>query len=277
MLTSLVFSLATEHPQALPPHLGRASHSLLLRLVEAFAPALSDALHEPNQPRPFTCSTLWGARRRGGSLHLEPGATYYLRFTGLTEPISAHLQAWAKEPPETVELDNAPLRVVEATLDAEVHPWAGSTTYEALSSPHLLAQQRPSSHAGIEFAAATAFRSSGRTVPLPLPELVYGGLVARWNHFAPVSVSDEVRRYAEECLAISRYRLRTVAVKAKGKSVQIGFVGRCRYTALNRDRYWLGLIQMLTDYCFYAGIGYQTTAGLGQARRATRRTRPGKK
>jgi CRISPR-associated endoribonuclease Cas6 len=50
--------------------------------------------------------------------------------------------------------------------------------------------------------------------------------------------------------------------------VQIGFVGKCQYTALNRDRYWLGVIQLLTDFAFYAGIGYQTAVGMGQARRA---------
>jgi CRISPR-associated endoribonuclease Cas6 len=204
-------------------------------------------------------------------LHLEPGGAYHVRFTGLTEQVSAHLQALAEGPPATVELDDAPLQVVSATLDPAHHPWAGSTTYEALSAPYLLARTRPAPQAEIEFAAPTAFRSAGRTLPLPLPELVYGGLAMRWNHFAPVSISEEVRRYAEECLAISRYRLKTVALKAKGASLQIGFVGHCRYTALNRDRYWLGLVQLLTDYIFFAGVGYQTAAGLGQARRAVGR------
>ena len=244
MLTSLVFTLSTARSQTLPSHLGRASHALLLRLIAAADPALAEALHAPDQPRPFTCSTLWGARRRGGTLHLAPGDVYRLRFTGLTGAVSAHLQAWAETPPRTVELDNAPLQVLSATLDPKVEPWAGQSTYEALSAPYLLAQDRPASRTAIEFAAPTAFRSSGRTLPVPLPELVYGGLVMRWNQFAPVSISEEVRQYAEECLAINRYRLRTVAIRAKSRSVQIGFVGHCHYTTLNHDRYWMGLIQL---------------------------------
>ena len=268
MLTSLVLTLETQHSQTLPPHLGRASHALLLRIIDAADPELAETLHTPDQPRPFTCSTLWGPRRRGGALLLEPGAQYHLRLTGLTEQVSRHLRAFAEAPPETVELDNTPLQVAGATVDPTEHPWAGSATYEALSAPYLLAREVPASRAEIEFAAPTAFRSAGRTFPVPLPELVFGGLAGRWNAFAPVSISDEVQRYAQECLAISRYRLRTVALKARGGSIQIGFVGRCRFTALNRDRYWLGLIQMLTDYAFYAGVGYQTAAGLGQARRA---------
>ena len=55
--------------------------------------------------------------------------------------------------------------------------------------------------------------------------------------------------------------------------MQIGFTGRCGFTAFNDDRYWLGVIQLLTDYAFYAGIGYQTTMGMGQARRDTPPTR----
>jgi len=271
MLTSLLLSLTTDRPQTLPPHLGRASHALLLRLFDVADPALAEALHTPNQPRPFTCSTLWGARRRKGNLYLEPEKAYSIRFTGLTEPVSAQLRMLAELPPTQVELDHVSLRVLNASLDPKAHPWAGQSTYEALSAPHLLARELPSPYVEVEFAAPTAFRSAGRTVPLPLPALVFGGLATRWNDFAPVAISDEVRRFAEECLAISRYRLKTVAVKAKGQSVQIGFVGSCRYTALNRDRYWLGLIQMLADYAFYAGVGYQTTAGLGQARRAVAR------
>jgi CRISPR-associated endoribonuclease Cas6 len=85
-----------------------------------------------------------------------------------------------------------------------------------------------------------------------------------------VAVSDEVRRFATECLGISRYKLSTRAVSGKGGSVHIGFVGECQYTALRYDRYWQGVIQLLTDYAFYAGIGYRTTAGMGQAQRAAR-------
>jgi CRISPR-associated endoribonuclease Cas6 len=271
MLTSLVLSLTTEHARTLPLHLGRAGHALFLRLIAASDPALAEALHAPNQPRPFTCSTLWGARRQAGALCLEPGPTYFMRFTGLSGPVSAHLQAWVVAPPATVELDNVALTVSQATLDPQMHPWAGQSSYESLSAPYLLARAQPKPQVELEFAAPTAFRSAGRTVPLPLPELVFGGLATRWNEFAPVAIAEEVRRFAGECLAISRYRLKTVMLQAKGQSMQIGFVGRCAYTALNRDRYWLGLIQMLADYAFYAGVGYQTSVGLGQARRAVAR------
>ncbi|MEA3340316.1 MAG: CRISPR system precrRNA processing endoribonuclease RAMP protein Cas6 [Chloroflexota bacterium] len=268
MLTSLVFTLTTDTPLTFPPHLGRASHAAFLRLISQTDPDLAERLHAPNQRRPFTCSNLWGVRRQGRSLTLAPGASAFLRFTGLTGEVSRHLQQLADEPPPHIELEGVKLTVQRATLDPDAHPWANHTTYEELAAVHLLPGEATSHHAELEFAAPTAFRSAGLTLPFPLPALVYGGLLGKWNEFAPIAVSEDARRFAEECLAASRYKLSTRAITAKGRSIQIGFVGRCRYVALNKDRYWLGVIQTLTDYAFYAGVGYQTTRGMGQARRA---------
>ncbi|MBU0496250.1 MAG: CRISPR system precrRNA processing endoribonuclease RAMP protein Cas6 [Chloroflexi bacterium] len=268
MLTSLVFTLTADRPRTLPSHLGRASHAAFLRLLAQQDSALAERLHTPDERRPFTCSNLWGARRRGGSLTLTPDAPVYLRYTGLTAAVSEHLQRLADAPPASIEVENVPLTVQQATLDPAAHPWAGQTTYARLAADHLLPGTPPAPHAALEFASPTAFRSGGLTVPVPLPGLVYGSLVDKWNAFAPVAVSEEVRRFADECLAISRYKLATSAVSGKGEALQIGCVGHCRYAAVNRDRYWLGVIQLLTDYAFYAGVGYQTTMGLGQAQRA---------
>ncbi len=268
MLTSLVITLASGQRVTLPSHLGRASHAVFLRCVARTDPQLAERLHEADARRPFTCSALWGGRHQGGSLVLSPDAPAFLRYTGLTEEVSTHIQRLAEHPPQSVELEGARLSITGATLDPSAHPWAGHTRYEELAARYLLPGQAVESRAELEFASPTAFRSAGRVIPLPLPGLVFGSLVEKWNAFAPVAVAEEVRRFAEECLAISRYHLSTRAVEAKEGSLQIGFVGRCRYVALNRDRYWLGLIQLLTDYAFYAGVGYQTAVGMGQARRA---------
>ena len=88
---------------------------------------------------------------------------------------------------------------------------------------------------GLRFASPTLFRSADKNVPLPLPGLVFGGLLDRWNAFAPIQVHPEVRRFAEECLAIGRYRLETVAVRfgEEGQHGAVaGCVGRCSYAIL---------------------------------------------
>jgi CRISPR-associated endoribonuclease Cas6 len=82
-------------------------------------------------------------------------------------------------------------------------------------------------------------------------------------------VHPETRRFAEERLAVSRYRLETrrVAFGDDGRRGTVaGCVGDCFYAILDKDRYWMGLIQLLAAFSFYAGVGRRTTMGLGQCR-----------
>lgn len=268
MLTSLKLTLRSVRPEKLPPHLGRAARAVLLGLIADEDPDLAERLHAPNERRPYTCSRVWGAPTQDGSLIIEPDNQVHLRYTGLTGDVSAHLRRLSQDPPPHIEVEGARLRIDDATLDRDVDRWAGETTYEELADDYLLASKSPDRRTKIWFVSPTTFRSGGQTVPVPLPDLVYGSLVETWNAFSPVAVSEDARRFAEECLAISRYRLSTRAVSGKGGSVHIGFVGECQYTTLRYDRYWQGVIQLLTDYAFYSGVGYRTTAGMGQARRA---------
>jgi len=276
MLVSLVLVVEAEREAVLPPYLGRASHAIFLRGVAERDPVLAERLHAPDERRPFTCSSLVGARltRVDGELRavVSPGRPLFLRYTGLTAEVSEHLARWAEAPPPAVEIEGARLTVQGATLDPAVHPWAGQTTYPALLRKALPTGEMLPRHLELEFFSPTAFHSGGRNVPLPLPDLVYGSLLEKWNDFSPVAVSPEVRRFAQECMAISRYDLSTRAVPGKGEGMQIGFVGRCRYVALRADPYWLGVLQALTEYAFWAGVGYQTTVGMGQARKVVKLT-----
>ena len=273
MLTSLVFSLAPAEAASMPLFLGRASHSAFLRLVAARDSEMADRLHAPNERRPFTCSNLMGGKRVGRNLELAPDDAVSIRFTGLNSEVSALLTEFSVNPPTELEVDRIVFAVRGATLDPASDPWAGQASYETLASQRLLPAEPAPNFAELDFLSPTAFRSGGHTLPVPLPGLVYGSLVDVWNQFAPVAVSEEMRRYAEECLAMSRYRLSTQAVPGKGRPVQIGCVGHCRYVATNRDRYWLGVLQLLTDFAFFAGVGRQTSVGMGQVRRRTSQAR----
>jgi CRISPR-associated endoribonuclease Cas6 len=103
-------------------------------------------------------------------------------------------------------------------------------------------------------------------VPLPLLDLVFGSLLDRWQAFAPLALNPDLRRFAAEQVAVARYRLRTRALPFKPGAMQVGFSGECLFVALRRDRYWLSVLHLLADFAFYAGVGYQTSMGMGQAR-----------
>ncbi|MGB9724345.1 MAG: hypothetical protein ACP5OO_13015 [Chloroflexia bacterium] len=76
MLSSLVIALRAERPARFPPHLDRASHAVLLRLIAECDSSLAERLHAPDERRPFTCSTLWGPHRQGDALVLLPGRPF---------------------------------------------------------------------------------------------------------------------------------------------------------------------------------------------------------
>ena len=265
MLTSLVLTLTVDEPASLPRYLGRASHALLLRLLDERDPALAAELHDGEGPKPFTCSELVGGRKRGETQWLAPEQTAWVRYTGLTEPVSRQLLALAAEPPETVELDRQTLRVTSATIDPGDHPWAGCTSYQALCD-EMLGRSAPPRRIALRHVSPTTFRSQGINIPAPLPYLVIGSLLNRWQAFAPVAVSPDAVRYAEEMMALARYRLQTTMVRLEGRGARVGFVGESELALLNRDRYWGNVMALLAAYSEYAGVGGHTGMGMGQTR-----------
>jgi CRISPR-associated endoribonuclease Cas6 len=268
MLISLILTLISEQDGVLPPHLGRAHYAETLKHLGQVDAALASAIHEANGPKPLTCSGLWGASGRGENVTVRAGDAYQMRITGLTATVSQALQrALCEAPPAQWVLHGHPFRLGEVLCDPARHPWSGVTTYEELAAGQLLGSGQLARHVTLEFASPTAFKSAGLTVPVPMPNLVFGSLVERWNTFSPVTLSPDMRRFGEEMVAISRYRLESRALEQKNGALRIGGVGQVTYTALGGDRYWLSVLQMLADFARYSGVGVQTATGMGQVRR----------
>ena len=284
-LTSLILTLRPREETHVPSALGRGAHAALLDAVRAVNPDLAQKLHDDENARPFTCSSLMGKRKNGA---LVPTETFTLRYTALTREladllptlftptelgIASHAERSAS--PRTramtiIGLDAATLVIQSVTMEAAQHPWAANTDYEHLSARWLLAREMPESRVTLHFASPTAFKVGGKIQPFPLPDLVFGSLLAKWNAFAPVTLPDETRRFAAECLAVSRFEISTFAAPFKSEgALKIGAVGTVTYSAINRDRYWLSVINLLADFAQFAGVGASTTMGMGQCRRMT--------
>lgn len=268
MLIAIVIHLIAEQEILLPFHLGRAVHASILERIAGADPDLAAAIHAGDGPKPLTCSSLLGVRSAGDAVQLRAGQPVTVRFTGLTAAVSQALAACLlAHRPATWTLANQTFQVIDATDDPAVHGWTGRTTYEALAAAQLVQAEHPSRQVTLEFASPTSFKSKEMNIPVPLPGLLFGSLVERWNSFSPVVLSPEMRRYGEEVMAISRYKLESRAVGQKGDGLRIGGVGTVTYRALAGDRYWLGVMQMLANFALYAGVGVQTATGMGQVRR----------
>lgn len=263
-LLSLVLTLRPlelDPARPLPLWWGPAAHAALLRVVQQIDPALSARLHDESTLKPFTVSSLMG---RPGPEH-----TSTLRFTAVNAEVSGLLleaaQNGALAPGARLELDYVPFEITAAVWQAEQHPWAGAAGYSQLAGQTLMGAEPPR-HISLQLASPTAFRSAGVDQPLPLPELVFGNLLNRWNDYAPAAFPPEARRYAAECLALSRFELRSRSTRFKENGMRIGCLGQVSYTAVNYDRYWLSLLHTLAAYALFAGVGAGVGLGFGQCR-----------
>jgi CRISPR-associated endoribonuclease Cas6 len=268
MLVSIVLTLASPAVKTLPSFLGRANYAAVLARVGRFDAALAERIHSREGPKPLTCSSLLGVSDRAREVTVSADAAVNVRVTGLTAEVSACLiSALLDNPPDVWELDGHCFAVQTVVCDPARHAWSGSTSYETLAASQLMRADQLDRQVTLEFASPTAFKSKEMTMPVPLPGLVFGSLVERWNAFSPVALSPEMRAYGEEVMAISRYRLESRAVEQKNQAVRIGAVGQATYRALAGDRYWLGVMNMLAGFALYGGVGVQTTTGMGQVRR----------
>ncbi len=265
MPSAIVYTISPLRAGSVPASLGRATHAAVLRLIRDADSALAARVHDEDGLKPLTVSNVSGLGPDRFT-QVEPGRSYSVRVTLLSAELEAIAASWAPETIGELDLDGHAWRVVGRATAAGEQPWAGSASYEELAAPLLERSAELPARWELSFASPVTFRRRGVNVPLPMPELVFGSLLEKWNAFAPLALPDEVRRYAEECLAVSRHELRTVAGATSGGALQIGAVGRCTYVAATKDRYWQACITALARFAFYSGVGAGTARGFGQAR-----------
>ena len=263
-LVSLVLTVRPHIKTRMPSALGRAAHAALLRALDPVRPELATAWHDNAGLRPFTCSSLLGSRQNGS---VVPDVAYTVRYTSLASGLSDVLPSLFP-PGSDIELDSVRFRIESATTDPNIHPWAAHISFEDISARWLLGRQAPDPRLTLQLASPTACKSGGKAQVLPLADLVFGSLLDKWNAHAPIALPLETRRFGAEYLAVSRCELRTAAAPFKSAgAVKFGAVGTVTYATLNRDRYWMSVINLLADFAQFAGVGVSTALGMGQAKR----------
>lgn len=268
MPTALIFTLRPTAAATVPANLSRAAHAWVLDLIQQADADLAEQMHADTQVRPFTVSNLWELPGKASSAEVSPERTYTLRVTLLTPTLEALAAAWTPDTLGTLTLGSSTWHMLHSTANPTLHPWAGHIAYEELAAGVLLTPGEPPTRWELEFASPVTFRQRGVNQPFPTPDLVFGSLLEKWNTAAALELpAEEVRLFASTGMAVSWFDLRSVVVPTKGKALQVGAVGRCTYTAVERgDRYWLACADILARFAFYSGVGAGTARGMGQTR-----------
>jgi CRISPR-associated endoribonuclease Cas6 len=251
----------------MPQWWGRAAQMALLKAIAELDETLAKKLHDDTGLRPYTASSLLGRFPRK---KLDLLGSYTLRFTGLTAVVSETLLRATTEGAfavgRTLELDFFPFEVTAVYRSKEEHAWAGESTFGELMNALVGDENPPARKFLFQLTSPLVFHSQQKTQPLPLPDLFFGSLLEKWNAFAPMAMPAEVRRYAETMVAISRFDLESRAAHMKAGGLRVGSVGKVQFSALNSDRYWLGMLNTLAGFAQFSGAGAGTTQGLGQVK-----------
>lgn len=290
-LVALVLELEAQVATFIDDHMGRALQQVGLSILGQHDPELAQRIHDTDDLKPFSVSGLMrGERLFFGKV--EVGTRTWIRLTGLSSETALALLSYARqlhlkiqaEQAPLIEIDRMPWRIVDAHL-SDSHAWAGVSSYQTLIERQR--QARPPESIRLRFITPTTFRSNAVNLPLPLPHLVFGGLLTRWTQFTPHRLRDlpqnQLDAYIAHHLVLSQYQLQTILVRGKQGGREIGFVGEVTYDLLRvsdhlhkHDPELEALIQaqsvwfartigLLADLARWSGVGRKTTTGLGMA------------
>jgi CRISPR-associated endoribonuclease Cas6 len=231
-----IIQLSLYHLRPLPATLNRAMHGMCLQWFANANPKLAEQLHQSSSS-PFTIS----ARPRNRQ-------QIQIRITVLQSELLAPL-LWGLCPHLGQEIF---VTEVACQVSPNVQVLT-SNNYEKLS-------QIPSqSRLELEFQTPTSFKQQNIIQPFPLPELVFGGLLRRWNTFAQENLKFDKTEWQG---MIAAYDLKTQALKMKAD--EIGSIGWIRYEFPNPEQARIATI--LAHFAEYAGVGRKTAMGMGQVR-----------
>lgn len=266
-LYSVVFELRVSHAATVSGTTGHLAHALFLSLIQQFDPALSAYLHNLPGPKPFTISPLLGVKQQPENLILPGELLCSLRITLLDGgDLWHHLSTYALQTEVVqVHLGPAQLRLIRFITSTNVDRtgWAEITDWQMLT--HLPVQHIIS----IQFASPTAFSLGARGYELfPKPSFIWESLLRAWNAYAPQHLKMDKQRlctFLKDHVSVLDCDIATLMWRYP-RYVQKGFVGTCTYQIQEEDDDIAANLTTLAAFARYAGIGYKTTMGMGQAR-----------
>jgi len=274
-LYAIVLRLVVLRPGAVPYHHGDFARDALLDLIGKGDIELATSLHDQNDHKPYTIAPLYGGKRRAdGAQHFGIGDTAFWRFTLLCEPaFEAVLRRYilSRELPH-VRIGAVEFGVTDSFASNNSHPDSGYVTVPALYERWNVPVDTLSRTLTLDFLTPTVFNlgydreTKTRTLhTLPSPRFVFGTLRREWLKLGGVGPGDEFDDWTERNIEIAALDLHTQEARIKGHFIS-GFTGRVTYS-VRRDNRWWGVTQLLGEFVFWRGCGYQTTCGMGQVRR----------
>ena len=232
-LHTIEINISTFKP--LPPTLGRAIHALCFRWFANTSPELAEKLHQ-QESLPMTLGLKYCSPKQ-----------MLLRISLLQKELLAPL-LWGMN----ADLGN---EIVLAGIPCRLGGWVDVVKTNSFEK---LMQVPVEKFIELQFFTPTSFKQGKNIQPFPLPELVFNGLLRRWNIFAPEKLHFPKIEWSG---VVAAYELKTYAMKMEG-GAEIGAEGWVRYRFADNEQARIAAI--LANFAFFCGIGRKTAMGMGQ-------------
>ena len=188
-----------------------------------------------------------------------------MRITVLEDELAQRTEdEWLGKLPETIALADKRWRILGWTCDSDRDPWAGQVEQRSWADSYLSASEPPERWA-VRLLTPTAFSGERAHMVFPLPNLLLGSWLRRWQAFGPILLPDDLVERVRAGLVPSAYRLKTAAVR-HGRRLHIGAVGTLGMRALGLKPEERAAVDLLAAYAFWAGSGHHTAQGMGLTR-----------
>ncbi len=231
--------IAISSVQPLPPTIGRAIHALCFRWFANTSPELAEILHQ-QETLPMTMAWEYCSPKKN-----------LLKISLLQKELLAPL-LWGMN----ADLGN---EITLAGIPCRLDGWIDITQTTSFEKLAQLPTQRSNQGAiDLKFITPTSFKQGKNVQPFPLPDLVFNGLLRRWNIFAPEALKFPKIEWNG---IVSAYELKTYAMKMEG-GAEIGAEGLVKYKFADSEQARIATI--LAHFATYSGIGRKTAMGMGQ-------------
>ncbi len=134
---------------------------------------------------------------------------------------------------------------------------------ELISYTKLFEEALPSRRIELKFMSPTTFRRGSLDHPLPEPELIFKGLIRKWQRFSDLKIGVDLREIIKEKIAVAGVWIGTRRVSLSSLGWIGGFTGRVALSVEERSEEALKWLNALADFGEFAGVGRKTTMGFG--------------
>ena len=257
MVTAAIIQLQASHQTDLPVSHGLLANAAALALFARYDPALARQLHDQNGGKPFTVSMLVTRHPGDGkTIRLAAGARCQWRITGLNQEVGDCLRQVRLG--EQVRIGASVWQIEQVKLE--------SRTYGDIAAQWLtMAEDKLPPVVTLQVISPAAFKRGRYEYPFPAPEVLWPSLLKRWNMWSDALCHQLPLALAEDVF-LHNWQGETRRL-AMGKRWAVGCTGRFSYAVAAGQTEVLRLLHLLADFACYAGIGWQTTCGMGQVRR----------